>query len=529
MTLKSDLHGRPQPASQQGRPYLKDLLLVAPFLILFYIQLAHHDLWRDELNAFAITWDSPTLSSLFHHIHYEGHPWLWYVILWLLSRVTVSLVAFKLLEACIGTASLLVIALLSPFRRWEKVLILCGYFISFEYTVMVRMYGVLLLLLLLYCWRRTSRPGSPVLTAVLLGLMASVDVIGMLLSFALLLEYAYVALAQSRTRPLFSRRLAAYALAVYAAFAAFAVWSARPAHDVSWRTTGKVFAHAREISHLYEAFLRYTILAFYSVQSPRSGYFWDPGVNPRGPEFAILCIAVLALLYLALRPHRNLILLVAAAIVLGTLFGHLVYMGSVRHDGIVFLAFLAALWILRSARASANLPAAAYVLLAVGVLSGVWAAVGQWRHPFSNAQPAAAWIQANHLTRMPLVGQVDTTIAGLAESLHRPFYMIECQCVDTYLLFSGRRDNYTDQDAPQRILGAERFYHGQPLLFADAEPLSPQESSGIQSLGLLVQPLAAFTGAEDPTENIYLYRITPQGPRAAHAVDDRKGADHAQR
>jgi hypothetical protein len=508
-------------------------LLATPFIALFYIQLAHHNIWRDELNAFAIAWASPTLASLFHHIHYEGHPWLWYVLLWILAQFTHSLIAFKLLQASIGTAIMLLISLRSPFRRWEKALLLCGYFISFEYTVMIRMYGVVLLLLLLYCWRRTNRPGSPVGSAVLLGLMASTDSMGMLLSGALVLEYAYSAFVQRRSTPLFSARTAARAIAVYAAISAFAVWSARPAKDISWRTTGKLFSHARDLSHLYGAFLRYTIEAFLPVKSPRTGYFWNPQLGRGGPAYAVLFLLVLAALYLALRHHGNLILLVAVTIVAASLFGHLVYMGSTRNYGVTFLAFLAAMWILRCLNPSRLLPSTAYILLVILALSGVWAAIASWRHPFSNGGPAAVWIRAHHLETMPLVGQVDTTIAGLAEHLHRPFYMIECQCQDTYLLFSARRDNYTEQDAPARILEAESFYHGQPLLFADAEPVSPEESAGIENLGLTIKPLAAFTGAEEPTEDIYLYRITKDDAGSPGAVTARAnaapaGALHAQ-
>lgn len=513
MTLTGEPNDRPELArrrspSLRSRSLRGNLLLALPFLALFYVQLAHHNLWRDELNAFAITWASPTLHSLFWHIHREGHPWLWYVILWLLSRFTVSLTAFKLLQACIGTAIILLIALRSPFRRWEKALILASYFISFEYTVISRMYGIVLLLLLLYCWERTMRPGRPIISAILLGFMASADVIGMILSAALLLEYAWVALAHSRTSPLFSRAKAALALLTYAVITLLAVWSARPAPDVSWRTTGRPFVYAANLSHLYGTFLRYTSEAFFSVKSPRSGYFWNPQLGSGGPAYSVLMLIVLAALYLSLRRHRNLILLVAVAIIGGTAFGHLIYQGSIRHYGITFLAFFAALWILRVLTPAKLFPAAAYFLLALSALSGVWAVIASWRHPFSNAKIAATWIRANHLNNLPLVGQYDTSVVGVAEYLHRPIYMIECRCQDTYLLFSSRRDDYTESEAPQRILGAEDFYRGQPLLFVDAEPLSSAEQSAIEDLGLHVQPLAAFSNAEEIVENFYFYRIT---------------------
>ena len=56
--------------------WLANLLLTLPFLILYWVDLAHHTLFFDELNAWAIAAASPTLPKLFHLVHYEGHPWL---------------------------------------------------------------------------------------------------------------------------------------------------------------------------------------------------------------------------------------------------------------------------------------------------------------------------------------------------------------------------------------------------------------------------------------------------------------------
>src|SRR6185437_6312463 len=214
MTSSVEAYTRPKRPRQRSASTARDLLLALPFLALLYVQLAHHILWRDELNALAITWASPSISSLFWHIHREGHPWLWYLILWIPSRFTQSVLVLKFVQGIVSTAIILFVALRSPFRRWEKALVLAGYFFVFEYTVMSRMYGVMLLAFVLYLWRRSARPDAPVLSAVFLGLIASADTLGIVLSFALLLEYAYTAFARRHTSPLFSRKIAIYAVAV---------------------------------------------------------------------------------------------------------------------------------------------------------------------------------------------------------------------------------------------------------------------------------------------------------------------------
>ncbi len=507
MAASLDAPTRVQPLRHSWGSTTRDLLLAIPFLVLLYIQLAHHVMWRDELNGLAIEWASPTIPSLFWHIHHEGHPWLWYVILWIPSRFTQSVLVLKFVQGVVSTAIILLVALRSPFRRWEKALVLSGYFFVFEYTVVARMYGVMLLLMVLYLWRRTTRPEKPIACAVLLGLMASTDTLGIILSIALIAEYAYTAWVRRRGTPLFGRAVALRAVVVYGLITAFAIWSAKPAKDISWRTTGRPLKDAKNIGHLYNAFLRYTILPFFPVQSPRSHFFWNPNIHRSPAIYTFVSLIVLAMVYFAFRRRTSLLLLIGVAIAGGTALEHLVYPGSERHFGLVFLAFVAGVWILRASDAS-PLAWTIYVLLGISALSSVWAVIGSWKHPFSNDKRAAEWMIANHLDRMPFVAEEDTSAIGVAEYLHRPVYMIECSCADTYLLFSSRRDNFTDADAPQRILEAEHFYHDQPLLFMRVRPIPPYEEGGLEQEGFKIDPLASFTGAEELYENFYFYRLT---------------------
>ena len=78
---------------------MEDLGGFFPFVLLFWVNIAHHTMFFDEVNAWGISAASPTLSKLFYYVHYEGHPWLWYFILWFPSRLTHDPVAMKWVEA----------------------------------------------------------------------------------------------------------------------------------------------------------------------------------------------------------------------------------------------------------------------------------------------------------------------------------------------------------------------------------------------------------------------------------------------
>ena len=519
MASSVDVSTRTEKPRQGVALSTRDLLLALPFLALIYVELVHHVLWRDELNALGIVWASPTIPSLFWHVHHEGHPWLWYMILWIPSRFTQSVLVLKWVQGIVSTAIILFVALRSPFRRWEKALLLAGYFFVFEYTVLSRMYGVMLLAFVIYMYRRVKHRDSPIGSAVLLGVMASVDTIGIILSLALIIEYAAAMYRSGRLY--FSRRTAALALGLYAAITAFAVWSAKPAKDISWRTTGRPFKDAKDISHLYAAFLRYTVLPFLPVRSPRSHFFWNPDVHGALLRFTFPMLLVLALLYWAFRGRWNLLLMLGATIVAGTLLGHLIYSGSERHLGVVFLAFVAAAWILRSEQQTSLLPWPVYILLGISAASSVWALIGSWKRPFSYDKAAAEWIQRSHLENMPLVGNDDTSVVDVAQYLHRPVYMIECSCVDTYLLYSTRRDNYDKSLLPERVLEAAHYYHDQPILFVMVHQMKPEEQQPLEAEGFRIQPLAEFSESEEIAENFYFYRLTladaPKGAAAATA------------
>jgi hypothetical protein len=514
--IRSNLRsGEIAPAMKVAKSSLAaNLLLTAPFLLFYLIQLAHHQLWRDELNAFGIAVASPTVTSLFHHIRYEGHPWLWYALLWGVAHITVDPIGMKVLQGAIGIAIYLVIGLGSPFSRLEKVLIFLGYFFCFEYTVMSRMYGLLVLLLLLYLRVRNGAPeaGSRernrlLVGALLLGLMASTDTLGIMLSGVLICEFLYDRFSgRAAADALTSNAALVWSGLLYLGLLGFAILSARPMPDISWRTTGHPFASAPSKSHLLGATIDYVVMPYLPVRPFLHGFFWNPMSEAHHAILSVALVMVLAAYWSIFRRRRNLLLLVGLSLIGGALFGHLIYHGSMRHFGFTFLAFFAALWLMRSK--VARLPIPASVLLTMVAIGGVIADAQQWRRPFSEAQATAAWLRANQLENMPIAGTKDTTVSSLAELLHRPIYMLDCDCSDTYLLFSDRRDGFEISQIPQRIVTARRDLAASRFLFIEDAPLAQESISSLAGNGLVVRPLARFTEAEVADENFFVYDVS---------------------
>jgi hypothetical protein len=115
------------------------------FGALLAVGIARHDLWFDELQAWNVARSSHGLGDLVSQLRYEGHPILWYLPLFALTRVTGNPRAMQAFELVVAVASVAMVLFRAPYARWLRVT-LCGtYFFVFEYTVMSRSYGLGLL------------------------------------------------------------------------------------------------------------------------------------------------------------------------------------------------------------------------------------------------------------------------------------------------------------------------------------------------------------------------------------------------
>ena len=488
------------------------LAAASPFLILFWINIAHHTMFFDEVNAWAISAASPTLPKLFYYVHYEGHPWLWYFILWFPSRLTHDPVAMKWVEAVLGTAIILIVGLLSPFTLKQRALILSSYFLVWEYTVMCRMYSVMLLLVLLYVVRRVRKPESVVLSCALLGLAGNTDMTGVLLSSALLVEYAYSSyfpVAKAERGAVVRRWIPG--LLVYVALIGLSIATLWPSKDISWQSSGHIGSKAFDFHRIKHSIVDMIAVPWWPISWKFPQHFWWNEFNDARWLFGLTAIVLVAY-WMTFRKERNLLLLMGATLLFGMVFADVVYDGSPRHWGIAFVSFLVGLWLM-SARGRdgetrrASWSPWAYGLLMLSALAGVFAIVGSWIHPFSRAREAAMWVRQTQPPNLLITGFADVSFASLAEETQRPVWFLECECSDTFKLFSKEREDFNPDQIPARLNRALDILNRQDILFSMFVPLDDDLVKQMQVAGLQPELLKAFAGADMKSENFFLYRI----------------------
>lgn len=436
-----------------------------------------------------------TPLELFRALHVDGHPGLWHALLWPLTRVTSDPVAMKAVHGVIGLALIGVIGLASPFSRAERVMLLAGYFLLYEYTVISRNYGIGLLIALLYAQSRAAAPDAVWRNAALLALLANTHVYCTILAGVLALDYLRDRL-RAGVRPILPALLAAAGFALALA----TVW---PAPDISREVT-RPFADALSPGHFLKTAIRFAIGLAPVRLTPLSWEFLLFAPERAGMLELLPYLAVATALFGAaiaiLRRDRAALFTFLGSVAGAVMFGHLFHAVAVRHWGIVFTAFLACLWMARARGGGRSrlLP----VLLGLGALGGGQALYLQWRLPFSMAGATARWITASDYAARPLIGVPDAPASAVAALLARDITMPECGCTAPRAVFTTARDGFRREMLPEALARLS----GPASLLISAWNLTPAEIEALAARGVTAREVAVLTGAWTD-ENFRLYAL----------------------
>lgn len=486
------------PASHAVTPLVRGLMAV--FILLLAINVWHHVPWSDELHAWGLALHSATLADLFRNLHFEGHPGLWHLILWVASSLTTNLMVMQVVHAAMAAAVILILGLWAPFRPIEKALLFANYFLVFEYSVVARNYGVALLLALLYVRMRCADRSRPWAVALVLGAMGNANVYAFVLSGLLALEFLHHRLLGPRPPQRSDWPGLAGAAGLYAVLMLVSVATLWPDPAISSYAQQPDALARRDPARLVVQTLRAIVAPFLPIDFSFPASFAFPGnIYAQGKRVwlcAALAPAILFALWRIFRPRWDLLGLILGCMAVTAGFSFLVYPAAIRHMGIVFIAFVCALWIMRadSGQLRPSLPVLA--LLAMGALGGAVAQAGQWMRPYAVNQQVVDWLLAHDLGDAPIIGFPDIRIEAVALLMDRPFYALECQCEARYVRLDNRRNDFRRRTVPDRLATAMRRYGPGPVVFLAGDPVDPAEREAIARLGLRLEERVHLAGAE---------------------------------
>lgn len=203
----------------------------AMFLYASLVALAipYHEPFVDEAQAWQLA-RTLSLHDLFaKYLGYEGAPGLWHFFLWILSRAHVSYTGLHWICGAIAVTATSLFVFRSPFPRYLKLTLPFTYFLLFHYAVVARNYVLapLLMYAIAIYWKK-----SPVIIALLLGLLANVALHAAVLSGGLAIVYVFARIRDKNSGKASPARLLLATL-ILLAFYAFTIWTAFPPHDLS--------------------------------------------------------------------------------------------------------------------------------------------------------------------------------------------------------------------------------------------------------------------------------------------------------
>ena len=458
--------------------------LVITFAVLALIGLLHHELWRDEVQAWLLAINSPTLIDLFRNMRTEGHPGLWHLCLYGLAHLSRHPLTMQLFHLAIAVTNVCLIARFAPFNRLQKGLLTFGYFTFFEYAIISRSYGLGLFFVLLFCClypRYLRRPN--LLPFIALGLLANTSLHGLLLSIALSIPLLWPSPRRSLqsgrsttgrsvtgrsitgrstigrlihwrtlaagTSVLLAGWLTCYAQIIRAAPGNSALNLARSAASEHESWTAVVRPFLRSIALIWRS--------YFPIPKVWGDRVWGENILTDirySPSYEGISVALLASFALSLLLIAFVVILLwsrpklLTAYCIGTLsllaFSHYVFLGSIRHHGHLFILLLACLWLAklesrylapgwlkrRSPSHLATLSSWLWklhgpfwtFLLMCHFFGGSALYSIDLMHPFSASRDTAEFLRSHHLDHYPIVGYDDRYTSTLSAYLDQPIY-----------------------------------------------------------------------------------------------------------
>ncbi|MEO5356844.1 MAG: hypothetical protein H7844_06045 [Nitrospirae bacterium YQR-1] len=487
------------------------------FFILTLFNILHHEMWRDELEAWMIAAEASSLHGLIENMRYQGHPMLWHLILYPITRLTRNPVAMQMVHLLIATLSSFVFLRFAPFNKLSRTLFVFGYFPFFEYATISRNYaaGILFLFIFCVCFGKDLKSRNYLTLSVILFLMCQCNALSTVLAIALALTIFLEPLLLKDYRVYRTGRLYVSIL-IFTSGLLLSVIQLIPPADARFYNpviVTPVFLQktAGLISSLWNVF----------VPVPRFQLnFWHTNFLsylPLQQEMIYVLKLSLSLglllfsLFIVLR--KKIPAFYYALSVIGvTAFGYIFYEGYTRHKAHYYFAFVTALW-LNSYYPSQTIPLNAFfsffeknktrfitAVFSLSMAGALTANTIDFMYPFSESKEAANYIKQNYQQNMPVAGHWFYAASAVSAYLDRAFYYPVIDKTGTFTVWKSIKDETVDV-----LKYVDRYRNSikTDVLFIVNE--NPLPDDVVQQNGLI--PLRHFTKSIVKSENFFLYMI----------------------
>lgn len=504
--------------THEQRPHFS---IVTTGLFCVALSLVHynHELWRDEIHCWSVGRNAHGLWDLLTGIRrYDGHPFLWYYLLYLVSRWSRSPVYLHVVTVVIATLSTYLWLRRAGLPRIFRLLLLGTYFYFFEYNVMSRSYGLGLLLAFTFCHLYDSRRLRVFPLLLVLLVLSFTSAYGAIMAAALgaLVLWQSIVKVRSAETGSNERRALYRQWSLGMVFLAIGLFvhlkTSLPPADAYYSPD---ITHKHHWSWLSDFTTRFWS-ALFPWNAKNDGQWIVSGyLGETWPLFKrllpIVGTATLWLCVIALRKAPA----IAATYFLGVLmmaaFQFIQYPGYLRHWGHFFILLVICIWLYTKHASARQTPALLYGLLVltfgVQTITGVRAVRTELRLPFSGAQEAANFLREHGLQDLPILATYDHAASAVAGYLDGRFISVESGEEGQTVVFHKRRYEATSAAAVAELAHPiARRTHAPVLMILNFD------LGGEPIPGFTTEPLFATKPSIRLDETFWIYELTEQNP-----------------
>ena len=407
-----------------------NLLILSLFLVLSLVGIWNHEIWLDESHHWLLARDSDTFADFLRNTRFEGHPILWNILLFIITRFTSDPLWMQVVHVLIASGAIWVFLRNTSFNFWFKLLFVFGYFMFYEFNIISRNYILGVLFLFLACTYYNERK-KWIWIALFLALAANTHLMFWVIAVAFAM---FIALGH---RDIFKSADQKPWLPVsfFVAGLAIAVFQMIPPQGASlYGHLNFELASGKFVSGFVSFFK-----GLVPVPDFRTVHFWNSNllVNLSKPISGALSLAVYALPWLLFRKNKNVLIFSYLALIGTQLFFFFTQLSATRYFGMTFVIFILAVWLdhhkTRTDQGTKGTlwKVVVYGILGVQAVAGVIAYSMDLRHSFSSGKEVAAFLQENNLDdRTVITPFCQGTI--IASDLQKKVYFLCGESMQSY-------------------------------------------------------------------------------------------------
>jgi hypothetical protein len=395
-------------------------------------------MWRDEIQAWNIVLNSISFSDLFTNIQYEGHPSLWFILLWLFSKFTTSVLALQWVNGFISCAVCFYIVFRSPFKIHEKILIVSSYFILYEYAVISRNYmiSVLIILMIANWWRNIQHNVIKIYLSLffLFHTNAFAFLVAIAISFGLFIEVIYYQKNHSKWSNLFGGLiillgiLSSYLLTIPPKDGSYAA---------GWFLVYDINAIVLSLRGIYRGLF----------PLPQFVYnFWNTSFINSTPLSAIIGAGTLIYLIYGIRKDKVIFIISIFASILITIFTYVKFSGHIRHLGYysVIILFVYYLYLSKNINDKSLSRTLFSLVFLLQDIAGLYSSFMDIKYPFSMAYYTAKYVSEYYSTDIQIASSYNDTATPLAGYLKKDIFFLNTNCRGKYVIWNRKHWNYNN-------------------------------------------------------------------------------------